>query len=360
MSAAGHLFRATAMTVDEVARLEPRAVLVVRQHNQMGDMMLAIPALRAIRQRWPVARIGVVTAPIHRDVLQNNPYVDCLYRYDKRAAFGFWRTVRQMRGESWDLSIALHTVSFSLTTLMLSVLSGARVRVGSATAAIGEGLTGSFLNLTLPLPSARELAGMNEAEHNLFPLRAIGVDTTDLSPVIVPGSDGEAWAREKATQCWRSGSWRLVVHPGAGKAENMWPASRFAAVVSAIAATAPARVVVMQGPSDHDAVEAFRRASDRPICVVSGSIGQAAAFLRTADLVLCNDTGIMHVAAAVGARTLAVFGKTDPDRWAPRCANLHALRSPSGTLEGVTVEAVVRRALQLLGPGAPCGVNTGE
>jgi ADP-heptose:LPS heptosyltransferase len=70
--------------------------------------------------------------------------------------------------------------------------------------------------------------------------------------------------------------------------------------------------------------------------------------LREADLVLCNDTGIMHVACAVGARTLAVFGPTDPVRWAPRSPNLEVIRAENGDLARLDPAAVVERALRAI------------
>jgi ADP-heptose:LPS heptosyltransferase len=83
--------------------------------------------------------------------------------------------------------------------------------------------------------------------------------------------------------------------------------------------------------------------------VVRGrGIGDVAALLTRADLVLCNDTGVMHVAVAAGARTLAVFGPTDPARWAPRRDCLDIVRSPLGRLGDLDPERVAARASELL------------
>jgi ADP-heptose:LPS heptosyltransferase len=70
--------------------------------------------------------------------------------------------------------------------------------------------------------------------------------------------------------------------------------------------------------------------------------------MKRADLVLCNDTGIMHVSCAVGARTLAVFGPTDPKRWAPKSPNLYAVQAPQGRLEKLTEESVISKAWEIL------------
>jgi heptosyltransferase-2 len=345
----GGFLRAQPLTVDAFRALPFERILVVRQHNQMGDMMLATPALRAIRETYPRAHIGIVTSTLNRGVLANSPFVDRVFTYDKRRPATHVTVGRELRAQRFDLAIVLHTVSFSFTTLMLGVLSGARVRIGSTSPHIGDALTGSYLNLTLPLPSAAQLAGMNEAEHNLFPLRAVGISTDDLSPLIVPGEASERWATEFAASCWKPGTVRLAVHPGAGKAGNIWKPENFAAVVDALARDASITLVVVRGPADGETVRAFESACHVPGSVVHGrSITDVAALLRRADLVLCNDTGVMHVACAVGARVLGIFGPTDPVRWAPRSPGLRVVRAPGGDLRALTPETVTREALDYL------------
>jgi len=349
MRAFGAVLRAPVISTAAFRRMRFERILVVRQHHQMGDMMLATPALHALRERYPDAKIGVVTSTINREVLLNHPWVDHVFTLRKRAPLDWLRMLRDIRRTRFDLAIALHTMSFSFTTLLLTVLSGAGVRIGSTRADIGDSLTGSYFNLTLPLPDADELAAMNEAEHNLYPLRAVGIDIDDLSPLLVPSLQNEEWAADFADRAWAPGTVRLAVHPGAGKAENIWPPANFAAVVNGLAARHDLSVVAVQGPRDERTVGEFVGAVGAPASVAAGrSIGDVAALMQRADLVVCNDTGVMHVAAAAGARTLAIFGLTDPVRWAPRCDNLSVVRSGDGTLSGVTVEAVVDAADALL------------
>jgi ADP-heptose:LPS heptosyltransferase len=324
-------------------------ILVIRQHNQMGDMILAIPAFRAIRTAYPEAEIGVVSSTLNRDVLVNNPYIDHVFLYDKRNALSIFPMIRDLRRERYDLVIVLHTVSFSFTSIALAVLSRARIRIGSTSTEVGDSLTGSYLSLTLPLPTEEELARMSETEHNLYPLQAIGVDTDDLSPVIVPTAENEKWAEDFGAEHWRPDTFRLAVHPGAGKAENIWPPRRHAQVVNRLTREGPVSLVVVEGPRDAESVSEFLDECDVEAAIVRGrGIGDVAALLRRADCVICNDTGVMHVSAAVGATTLAVFGPTDPDRWAPRAGGLNVVRAPDGLLAQLTPDAVARRAAEVL------------
>ena len=349
MAGIGRALNARPVTMDEFRAMRFERILVIRQHNQMGDMMLAIPAFRAIRETYPGARIAVVSSRLNRGVLANSPYVDDVFTYDKRSPVRSSGLVGRLRAQRFDLAIVLHTVSFSFTSIALAVLSGARVRIGSTSRRVGDSLTGSYLNLTLPLPGDAELATMNEAEHNLYPLRAVGITTADISPLLVPGPENERWAEDAAARCWRDGTTRLAVHPGAGKVENIWPPARWAAVVDALSRDRALSLAIIEGPADAEAVRAFQAACRVPGTVIRGRpILDVAALFRRADLVLCNDTGVMHVAAAARARVLAVFGPTDPLRWAPRCEGLEIVRSPGGKLLDLEADEVAARAREVL------------
>lgn len=338
------------MSRDEVLTPPPRRILVVRQHHQMGDMLLAVPAFRALKETFPDAEVTVLTGRINRDVLVNNPYVDHLLTYNIRNPFGAVPLVRAIRRSCFDIAIVLHTMSFSFTSAMLGLLSGARVRCGSTSAPFGNRMSEAFYHFELPLPPAEELKAMNEAEHNLYPLAALGVHTDDLAPLMVPDADSRSWAQGFIAAHGSSEALNLVVHPGAGKAENIWSPERFAAVVERLVAHTRLSVFVIEGPRDAEPVERFRSLIRSPSTGVRGRmIGDVAALMQRSDLVLCNDTGIMHVASAAGARTLAVFGPTDPVRWAPRCPNLHIVRAPDGKLQALDPEAVFEAAADLLG-----------
>ncbi len=345
MRGVGAFLRAPRMTPEAFRAQRFERILVVRQHNQMGDMMLATPALRAIRETYPRATIGIVTSTLNRGVLANSPFVDHVFTYDKRRPGSHLAMLRALRREQFDLAIVLHTVSFSFTTLMLGVMSGARVRIGSTSPRVGDALTGSYLNITLPLPEPGQLATMNEAEHNLFPLRHVGITTHDLAPLIVPGGKSEQWAEAFARENWREGAVKLLVHPGAGKAENIWKPENFAAVVDMLARNHALSLIVAQGPADGATVAAFTAACGASGAVVrQRPITDVAALARRADLVLCNDTGVMHVACAAGARVLAIFGLTDPVRWAPRSPGLRVVRAPGGDLRSLQPQTVAREA----------------
>jgi len=338
----------------EFSRLPITRLLVIRQHNQMGDMLLAVPAFRGLRRRFPGARITLLGSSINGEVMANNPSVDEVLVYAKRRArrnpFELVRFVAGLRRRRFDAVIVLNTVSFSVTSMLLALASGARVRVGSTSAPFGHDLSSRFYHLELPLPSSEELAHMHETEHNLYPLAAIGVCEDDLASLLVPTAEDEAESERFIAAAFGVGARFVVVHPGAGKRQNVWPPERFAELVSLLRERCGLGAVAVRGPMDRAAMDAFVAAcATHPIVLSCPTVGLLGALMARAALAVCNDTGVMHVAGAVGARCVAIFGPTDPARWKPVNDRVVAVRAADRAVSSVTVEEAFEAAVKLLG-----------
>jgi ADP-heptose:LPS heptosyltransferase len=346
--------RVEKITPAELSSVAVERLLVIRQHNQMGDMLLAVPAFRGLRKRFPGARITLVASPINSRVMENNPYVDEVLTYAKRRSrrdpLELPRFIGELRRRRFDAAIVLNTVSFSVTSMLLAVASGARLRVGSTSAPFGHDLTSRFYHLELPLPSSEELARMHESEHNLYPLAAIGVRESDLASLLVPTEAERDEARRFIAAAFGPDAPFIACHPGAGKTRNIWPPERFAELVRLLGERRALAAVAVRGPMDRETMDAFLAASAKPPAVVScPSVGFLGALMERASLVLCNDTGIMHIAGAVGARCVALFGPTDPARWKPVNGSVVAVRGANGEVASVTVAEALEAALRLIG-----------
>jgi len=318
------------LTAAELLRLRPTRIMVVRQHNQMGDMVCATPALRAIRETWPAAEIALVTAPVNWGVVAHNPHLDRIVMFDRRVWRQPWRLVRfvaEIRGFRPELALVLSSVSFSVTSAWIAAASGARHIVGSDSRPFGWDVSQHLFSLQLP---ADPHLDRHAVAHSLAPLQAVGITTGDLFPVLSPS----AAEREQADGIVAGldlppGYW--VVHPGAGKRQNIWPAAGFAEVVRRACAVGRA-VLVLHGPADTEPLAALTalladipaaRVHVAPAC----SVGVAAALLEQSDRFLCNDTGVMHMAGALRVPTVALFGPTDPDLWCPPAPEVVVVRS---------------------------------
>ena len=352
-SLAARPLRREPLTPAGLRALRPARIVIVRQQNQMGDMVCATPALRAIREAWPAAHLTLVTAPVNVQVVQHNPLLDRVLTFDQRLwrrPTALLRFVGELRAGHPELAFVLASVSFSVTSAALGLATGARWVVGADSRPFGFDV--SAVAFSLQLPSSPEL-DRHAVDHALAPLEAVGLGTGDRGTLVVPSPAEQAEAaRILGNLGFGPGTW--VLHPGAGKAQNLWPAERFAAVAQR-AAAAGRQVLVLHGPADAPALAAMLavlpaelagKVAPAPPCPV----GVAAALLAGADRFLCNDTGIMHVAGALRVPTLALFGPTEPGLWKPPAAEVVALRSSRrtpdargveyGWLENLTVDEV--------------------
>lgn len=323
-----------------------RTLLVVRQHNQMGDMVCALPALHALRVAYPAARLTFVTAPICRELLQGHPDIDRLLVFDKvdmwspRRLLSFWHTLQTPRP---DLAVVMTTVSFSTTSALIAAASRARVRAGASSLPFGSHLSRAIYHLELPAGTP----GVHEVEHNLEPLAALGIAVPRLPPHLVASPTAVQHARAFLERDVQGDGPLVVAHVGAGKLPNIWPARHFAAVLQALQQERGARVVLSEGPRDA-AFVADVAAHLGGAARWQASLGDTVGLLSLTDLVLSNDTGLAHVAAATGVPTVVVFGPTDPQRWAPPGAHVHVVRSRTGFVADVAVEEVLHAARHAL------------
>lgn len=324
-----------------------RELLVIRQHNQMGDMVLALPALRALRRTYDRARLTFLTAPLCEELLSGQSDIDRLLVFRKKEMFLPWNLLRflaALRRPRPELAVVLGTVSFSTTSALLAWVSGARFRAGVSSQRFGHDLSKALFHMELPM--GRE--GTHEVEHNLAPLRGLGIEPALEAPQLSPSPGAlQAAAAFLVREFSDPAGPLVVVHPGAGKGENIWPVERFAHVAEVLEREMRARLVVSEGPRDATFVTALLEHCPRAVRW-RASLGTTLGILGRADLFLGNDTGMAHVAAATGAPTVAVFGPTDPVRWSPAGSWVRCVRSASGRIEDTQIDDVVSAAREAL------------
>jgi hypothetical protein len=171
------------------------------------------------------------------------------------------------------------------------------------------------------------------------PLRSLGVEAVAPSPLRATGEE----AARAAEWTSRLPPGFLSIHPGSGSARKNWPVERYAALVRRV--SPDRRWLLLLGPADRDG-EAL---AGEPGAVVARDLPPRAvgALLSHAGVHVGNDSGLTHVAAAWGAPTVALFGPTDPEAWAPVGPQVHLVRSADGRMESIAVadvESYVRGA----------------
>ncbi len=290
-----------------------RRIAVVRMLPGLGDLLCAVPALRALRAAEPSAHVTFIGLPSGQWLRERFPqYIDrwlsCTtcpgLPESEPDALTHQRFVRVARAARFDLAIQLHgdgrvTNAFT-ASLGATRWGGLRRHDASA----GDGL------LTAVRPGRHEVDRCRDA------LRAVGIPAggTRLEFALAP-ADVTGLSALLGTPPQRL----AVVHPGASRPERRWPAAGFAAIVDHLA-TRGDTVVVTGSLSEADVVASVLTHAAAAPRDLSGRtpIGVLAALLAAARVVVANDTGVVHLAGAVGTPTVTVFDRSDRRRWAVR------------------------------------------
>lgn len=284
----------------------PRRLLALcREH--VGDLVNTTPALLALRRAFPGAEIVVECGASAVGVLENFPAVDEVWpRPTHQGAIGKARAIGRMRRGGFDLAVVLDD---SHDLMLHARLAGIPLRVGvwrgrkfgwCYTAAVAFASHGHELRDNL-----RSLLDLLEAPMG------------DPRPALFPDA-ADRQAAETALAEVGLGSARLaVIHPGASDVRRQWPPELWAATAKALRSMDITPLLVA-GPREHD-LTAEIRAFDSQLPSVGRqlSILQLAALFGRCAVVLCGDTGPMHVAAAMRTPVVALFGPSDPERDGP-------------------------------------------
>lgn len=296
-----------------------RSVAVLRALTGIGDMLCAVPALRSLRAGMPRARITLIGLPWASAFVERfGAYVDELVPFpgfpgipevpvDPAALPPF---LELMQSRRFDVALQMQgSGSFSNPFTMLL---GARRTAGLY-------LPGHFRPSEdfIPYP-----ADVHELQRLTALTSALGMPDTGTALEWPVTAEDEADLRGAAHGSLAERY--AIVHPGASRPSRAWPPERFAAVANRIA-DAGLQVVVTGTRADAPVASALASAMGGRAVDFTGrtSLGAFGALVRDARLVLCNDTGISHVAAAMRVPSVVVFSASDPRRWAPLDRELH-------------------------------------
>jgi heptosyltransferase-2 len=275
--------------VSEIGRL------LVRAPNWVGDVVLSLPALRDARRAFPHARLEVLARPWVADLYRAVPEVDAV-----RESQGHARDADALRGQV-DAALLLPN---SFATALAVWRAGIPERWGYAT----DG-RGFLLTRRCPVPPA--VRGRSQVYYYRAMLEGLGI-ATEGPPDASLRCPGE-WSERGAELLGDDGAW-IGVNPGAfyGSAKR-WLPERFAAAADIVVRRAGARVVLVGGPKERPLAEAIAEGMEAPARVLCGetTLSELVGVLSRLRLLLTNDSGPMHVAAALGVPLVAVFGSTD-------------------------------------------------
>ncbi|MBI2953861.1 MAG: glycosyltransferase family 9 protein [Chloroflexi bacterium] len=324
-------------------------VAIVRALH-LGDLLLAVPAWRALRAALPDAEITLVGLPWAREFVRRfSIYIDRFVEFPgypgmleadidvaKTDAF-----LRDARAYGYDLAIQMHGDGSVSNDFVVRL--GAKYTVGYRR----DDRSGGGLSLSLLYPN-----GIREVLKHLQLMELLGVaargshlefpvtesDDAELEQIPALNSLLCASTMSQRIACARPSTDALAalstvsrqlgpvrppllvgIHPGARPPARRWLPKRFAAVADGIAQRYSTRTIILAGPGEESIAEMVRAHMRSPAASAAGSltIGGLAALIGRLDLLLANDSGPAHLAEAVGTKSIVFFGPADPARWAP-------------------------------------------
>jgi heptosyltransferase III len=301
---------------EETAVPDPRPVkkILIIHSGGIGDMLLALPALRILRQNFPHASLDLMGRPERLSVIAHDLRAESLLRIDRAGMAYFY-----VEGAPLPPDLSAYFAGIDILLLFAEDRPLAR------------NLRRAGVNRIVQIPPFPQPGSrISISAYYIAELKKAGVTGEDaFSPLRLPesvkGFAREFWARHDV----REGSRVLAIHPGSGSRAKNWDAGNFAAVADW--AGTLAEVLLIFGPAEEGDDEIRRIAKrTRPIFADRLPLLDLAGLLVECSAYLGNDSGITHLAGMTGIPTVAVFGPTDPVVWGPAGPNVRIVREENG------------------------------
>ncbi|MGE5430731.1 MAG: glycosyltransferase family 9 protein [Syntrophomonadaceae bacterium] len=320
----------------------PKNILVVRQHNQLGDLLACVPLFRALKESFPEARVTVIVSPQNSAAITKNKYIDEYFVFDKKKIYSpgyfsrFWKLLRK----PFDLAVVPVTVSVSFTSNLMARLSNAKVRIG-VKELNGKNNESGFLFDRRVTMNWNKHPDQNVSEFCLDIVRPFGITTNDYTSEITFDSADTRLARDFISSNGLKGKELLIgLHVGAGKPPNRWPLMKYAELIERLYSNYNAGFFLTGSYADMEEIDYLENyITLKPSLFLNRSIPEVAALVSEADLFITNDTGIMHVAGTTPTPQVSIFGPTNPYNWAPVGSNKIFIRK-SDFIDDISVDEV--------------------
>lgn len=293
-------------------------ILIVKP-SSLGDIIHSLPVLWKLRKIKPHAHIGWVVKDAWKEIIERNPLLDDVIPL-KKGIRGFFSAVRELRNKRYDIIIDLQGL---FRSGLISILSGGKSRLGFSNAR-------EFAPLFYNKKVGVKPSPMHAVDRYLLMVDPIARDTPPLTTTSAPHikphfplyteiEDAE-WVREFLLHNNLFNTKPLIaINPSARWIKKRWPASSYASLINRLIQDLKAGIIILGSPDD-------LRVSNEISSLVKGEYAVAAgrttlktltALLEKVDLLITNDSGPMHIAAAVGTPVIALFGPTDPGLTGP-------------------------------------------
>ncbi len=291
-------------------------MLVIHQ-GALGDFILALPVLANLRKAFPLAKLVIMGYPRILELADQRFYAEKIFSIDQRGMASFF-----IRGGPLDRNISQFFSTFDL--IVVFGKNGGGSLIGN----LKRVCQGQILHIN-PFPTWDE--GIHLTDHLLRQLTQYGFPLSELNPRLHLKESDREWGRDfwmKKGLSVEERSKVIILHPGSGSKKKVWPVSRFLELVHYLQAHLDSKNLILLGPAEGSEVQkVFEEMRPTPPILVKGlSLIQLASVMKGCQLFIGNDSGISHMAAALGLPAIVIFGPTDPRVWSPRGENVTVVR----------------------------------
>ena len=288
-----------------------KRILVVNV-NWLGDVLFSTPLIRAIREKFPGAYIACMIVPRCREVLELNPRLNEIIVYDEehthKGVFGKLKFISHLRSKRFDAAIIMHR---SFTKALLVFLAGIPQRIGYRTKNRAFLLTKGIE----PPPQT-----IHRVDYFLNLGKALGIDTGTRDYEFFISEENRKRARALLDKKGvKDSDFLVVINPGGNWEPKRWPKENFAKLADELVKRVGAKVIITGSKKDIALAEDISSmAKAKPILICGEtSLKELASVFERANIVIANDSGPMHIAVSMRAKTIALFGPTSPEITGP-------------------------------------------
>ena len=320
----------------------PKKILIVRQHNQLGDLLSGVSLFRALKETYSDSHITLIVSPFNYPGIIKNKYIDRFFIFDKKKLVNpsYFNRFHKLLKENYDLAVVPVVVAISFTSNLIARISNSKIRIGPESLDGEINQSAYFFDRRVKL-DWRDHPDSNVAERSLDIVRPFGINTHNYKPEITFDSgDDEKIEEYTIENNFKSKEHLIGLHIGAGKPPNRWSLEKYAKLINRLNEDFDTSIYLTGSDADRDEIKLLKSKIDVDVVeFINRTIPEVAALISKSSLFISNDTGIMHVAGSTNTPQISVFGPTNPFNWAPCGANKYFIRK-SELIEDIAVDDV--------------------
>lgn len=334
---------------------EIKKILIIRKHNQIGDIIVSVPMYYSLKKHFPQAKITLLASKTNYPIpfQEINPYIDEVIIFDKSTIKLQFEMIKSLREQKFDIAIVPSTIRLSSTSNIISFLAGIKYRIGVIRVDEQVNKFSFLLNIK------KEFNWISKRTHQVFRnLEVIEQINCKISVSEALNSftkiteEELTEAKEILKSQFPNASMIIGFHPGGGKIANIWNWENFFELARYFNDKWKCKFLCTAGLIDKEIIENIKSSfsSQRiPFLLTENlPIRKLAALINLCDLFISNDTGVMHIAGLTDTYQISLFQKDKAYEWNPLGRNKFFIESKDDNINSISVRKIIEIAERLL------------